>query len=442
MEKSAIADPQKNVPKTSVATPKHVNWLPAHNADKKATSFLKKNMMMFAVGGSSIIVALSFCLVSIFFLRRKKRIHQEKEKKQDSHPMSENPDFTQKRRSNIRIGLDPIEIGLVDVSPSYDPKSSLTRRTSSGFQNANVREVRPGGSYAPDSLMTEQEMVLDLESHSNQLLSTSVSTWQTIQISNSSTSTFQEPPATSSTWASSSRNGDALHKSASMTSIRRTVYVPPPLPPVNLASPARTPSPYADEAMIVYPPESPLQTLPSAMSSRTNDKSNSLGVKLARSKRSGEEPTVGGNIARSYVDNNDVNMETLKVDRYTENSKDGSANDRASVSSFFSTLAIDLEPMSTVSTSMLPPPEPTFASEVFIMPAPVARIAPATPTQAGPSSSSTPGSQDQESAFERKQEEIRVAACFAQDLGFEIVDPSPASSPRHVPTVVKSPTHF
>jgi len=94
-------------------------------------------------------------------------------------------------------------------------------------------------------------------------------------------------------------------------------------------------------------------------------------------------------------------------------------------------------------------PEPSFASEEFIIPAPVARIvqapapiragspsrahSPSSPTSPASSINSGGASRKQTLDYDRKQEESKVAACFAQDLGFEIVEPSPSSSPRHKP---------
>ncbi|KAF9940267.1 hypothetical protein BGZ67_008034 [Mortierella alpina] len=293
--------------------------------------------------------------------------------------MSENLD----RRSNIRIGLDPPhDQGLVDVFSSYE-KGTLTRRTSSGLQQAHARTGRSAnGPYAPNSLMSEQDMALDLESDS-----------------------------------------------------------PGPL------------SPYADEAMIIFPPDSPPR-MELASSSKNTGNLTVNGLRQPTT-RAGET-AMNGHDACTDDDDEPSFLQldnSLTVDRCTRDFS-SAAKDRASVSSFFSTLALDPEPAPPLPSTMPPMiapmlPEPSFASEEFIIPAPVARIVPApTPVRAGsPSrvhSSSSPNSPTssvgsggaspkQKLAYDRKQEDIKVAACFAQDLGFEIVEPSPTSSPRHKP---------
>jgi hypothetical protein len=209
---------------------------------------------------------------------------------------------------------------------------------------------------------------------------------------------------------------------------------------------AGAPSPYADEAMIVHPT--------SFMDSKDNDQNTCLPANQA-----GDESSLGRNKDASgdhddepSVLNLDVSDDTLAVERCTKNNNSGSVNDRASVCSFFSTLAIDPEPMFMSSTPMPPLPDHPFVSEEFIMPAPVARVTPSPSARIGSPPSSSPAtstmlsqtanSENQEYVCERKQEEIRVAACFAQDLGFEIVDPSPATSPRQAATVAKGSVHI
>lgn len=313
--------------------------------------------------------------------------------------MSENPDRGQRRRSNVCIGFDPIDNGPTDISSSYDPKDALTRRSSIGVQNAYAQVIR-SGPYAPDSLLTEQEMVFDLEADTTQLLSPSVSTWQSVPISGSSFSTYRSPPVTGYAWASGSKSdGGALQKSTSITSAyHAAVYKPPPLPPISLAKITITgaPSPYADEA-------SPPQT-PSAMSPGASDNSNNLPVKEAScpTRHAGEGPGNGGSSHASGDDNDgdepsvlslDASNDTLTVDRYTKNANDGLVDDRASVGSFFSSLVIAPEPVSMESTVIPPPlPDPPFASEEFIMPVPVARITPTASARVGspPSSPLTP----------------------------------------------------
>ncbi|KAF9355770.1 hypothetical protein BGX26_006170 [Mortierella sp. AD094] len=316
--------------------------------------------------------------------------------------MSENPSFNGNRRSNIRIGLDPIKSDMFDVLPSYDTKGSL----------AQVHTGRLGNPYAPDSLMTEQDMALDLESDYNQRVKPSISAWPTAPISHSPT--YRPPPA-----------NNAKSSSIQKSNSNHTIYVPPPLPPVTLNSPTRLtggPSPYANEAMISNPPEIPPPPLPlttpignslTAMKKSTTSASKSEPKGVSHVAEDDDEPSV------LYLDN------ALTVDRYTKTSS-SAAKDRASVCSFFSTLAIDPEPIPPLPSFMPMLPEPSFASEEFIIPAPVARIVPANTVRVTTSPKSS--SQNQKSAYEKKQEEIQVAACFAQDLGFEIV--SPMTSPR------------
>src|SRR5690554_6743310 len=173
--------------------------------------------MVFGVAGGSILSLILFCCLGTFCLkRRKRRIHDENMKKlEDSYPMSENLD----RRSNIRIGLDPIDHGM---SP-YETKSSLTRRSSVGLQIAQVRPVHtvPGkGTYARGALMTEQEMALDLESDSNQCINTLMtSSW---------------PKAPTSVPRRPSNSSSSVIKSPASN---HTIYTPPPLPPPGVSSP-------------------------------------------------------------------------------------------------------------------------------------------------------------------------------------------------------------
>ncbi|KAG0213257.1 hypothetical protein BGX28_004830 [Mortierella sp. GBA30] len=386
--------------------------------------------------------------------------------------MSENPD----RRSNIRIGLDPPhDQGLIDVFSSYD-KGTLTRRTSSGLQQAaHARAVHSGnGTYAPGMLMSEQDMILDLESDSNQRMNPSLmSNWPAIPTtsrdrnappllgripSHGSPSPYSSSAMSEKGWNSGIKSSGSTRKSP--ITGNEIIYTPPPLRPAS-ANSSKSPgplSPYADEAMIILPPRSPPR-VPSSSSSKVD---GGLTVKGYRNPttRAGEA-IMNGNDAPSDDDDEPSFLQldsSLTVDRYTKGTTDACAKDRASVSSFFSTLAIDPEPVtllqspsSTITPTAPMLPEPSFASEEFIIPAPVARIVPVqTPPIRAPSPSSqmrdpslsspkSPASSigrggaspKLQLAYDRKQEEINVAACFAQDLGFEIVNPSPADSPRH-----------
>ncbi|KAG0013009.1 hypothetical protein BGZ80_011366 [Entomortierella chlamydospora] len=318
--------------------------------------------------------------------------------------MSENVN----RRSNIRIGLDPIKNDTFDIPPSYDydSKDSFTQ----------VRTGRLGNPYAPDSLMTEQDMALDLESDPNQRVNPSISAWHAAPVSHPPT--YRPPPTNNA-------KGGPIQKSNS----NHTIYVPPPLPPATLNSPTRSPtrttrglSPYASGAMIGNPPSNPPPPLP-----LTTPTGNSLTATKKPTTLASKSELNGTNCVDEDDDEPSVlNLDNgLTVDKYTKTTS-GAAKDRASVCSFFSTLAVDPEPLPPLPSFMPMLPEPSFASEEFIIPAPVARVVPVSTVRA--EASPKLSSQNQKSAYEKKQEEIQVAACFAQDLGFEIV--SPMVTPR------------
>ncbi|KAF9277050.1 hypothetical protein BGZ68_009571 [Mortierella alpina] len=253
--------------------------------------------------------------------------------------------------------------------------------------------------------------------------------------------------------------GQGLQSSGSSRKLPNTsnhaVYTPPPLPPSSAGS-SKSPgplSPYADEAMIIFPPDSPPR-MELASASKTTGGLTVNGSRQPTTKAG--EVQMNGHDACTDDDDEPSFLQldsSLTVDRCTRGFS-SAAKDRASVSSFFSTLALDPEPAPPLPSTMPPMiapmlPEPSFASEEFIIPAPVARIVPApttaragSPTRVLSSSSPTSptssvgsggASPIQKLAYDRKQEDIQVAACFAQDLGFEIVEPSPSSSPRHKP---------
>ncbi|KAG0320659.1 hypothetical protein BGZ99_004378 [Dissophora globulifera] len=356
-----------------------------------------KDFKVLAIGGGCIVASLFFCFLSICCLRRRKEILMKDSKQEESYSMSEILDANHNRRSNMRIGLDPNESGLVDIlPPSYDSKK-------------RIQQDRLNGPYASDSLMTDREMALDLESDPSCRLGQSASTWQ---------AAVQNP--TDSTWTGAKSLGGSLQRSTST----HMVYVPPPLPPVTLSSPIKygTPSPYASDAMIVFPPDSPPPPPLSSANLSVND-SLAMGTRADADDQDDDEPSV------LHLD------DTLTVDRYIKSNN--LAKDRASVSSFFSTLAIDPEPI--LSLPAVPPlPECLFASDEYVMPAPVARITPTAgkrgPSKVISSAVSSPASsyvaENQKSEYEGKQEETQLTACFAHDLGFEIVNPSPVTSPR------------
>ncbi|KAF9307805.1 hypothetical protein BG003_000171 [Podila horticola] len=421
--------------------------------DKSTISFFKKNMAAFAIGGSCIVALIGLCLISICLLRRRKRIENDKEKKEaDSYQMSETMNQHERPKSNIRIGLDPYENGLVDVLSKYEPNSGIGRRPSdSKQQNISARAGYGKSAYPQDSLMTEQEMSEALESDAHKPLNPTLMTNWPMQ-------PYTLPPISSPGKSPmlpdiGSGHGSALRKSPS--SGNHILYIPPPLPPITLVTsptnPVGTVSPYADEAMIAFPPDSPPQV---PISSFKGDFSHSKQTPISKQLHgmhqtndddfdSDDEPSF------LQLDN------SLTVDRYTKDHN----KDRASVSSFFSTLALDPEP-----APPLPPPVPTIPppkllpSDEYIIPAPVARRAPrpASPMngalrqQPPPVTAAGGGARRQRSGTnnigtrpapaapsrvpvmnpDRRREESQVAACFAQDLGFEIVDPSPVTSPR------------
>ncbi|KAF9910141.1 hypothetical protein EC991_007273 [Linnemannia zychae] len=364
--------------------------------------------------------------------------------------MSETNDRDLYRKSNIRIGLDPSDNGMVDVLMPYDGSqgsSSLTRRPSAG---ALSTKARAGGSpstgpYAADSLMTEQEMALDLESDANQRMGPTLSNWPAPPSSRERTGYFDMPPPSHplpAINATGSKGKGTLQKSPSVGN--HIVYVPPPLPPPAIATPtSKLPgviSPYADEAMIVFPPDSPPRSVNSGGGSKKPSNQQSPVIRIGEVATPSSQDLSGTTTPDKEPSFLDLNN-SLSVDRYRADSK-SPAKDRTSVNSFFSGLAMD-EP--TPESYSLPPilPEPSFASEEYVMPAPIARVIPV-PTARGISPSSpspttvtpplAPSSataNKPKSAYERQQEEIQIASCFAQDLGFEIVHPSPTGSPRH-----------
>ncbi|KAG0264284.1 hypothetical protein BGZ95_003623 [Linnemannia exigua] len=352
------------------------------------------------------------------------------------------------RKSNIRIGLDPSDNGMVDVMMPYDGSQgtgSLTRRPSAGAVSAKTRAGgRSNGCYPSDALMTEQDMVLNLESDTNQRLGPSSSNWPAPPGSRERTGYFDTPPPTHPLPALNTAGGGKgkgiLQKSPSVGN--HIVYVPPPLPPPAITTPTSSKlsggiSPYADEAMISFPPDSP----PRSGNGQKNPSSQQAPAIRIGEVASSQGPR-GMPVPHDEPSFLDLNNNSLTVDRYRTDGKSSPAKDRASVNSFFSGLALD-EP--TPEGYSLPPilPEPSFASEEYVMPAPIARVIPVpTPRGTSPSPSSslttvTPpppsssSSTKPKSAYERQQEEIQVASCFAQDLGFEIVHPSPNGSPRH-----------
>ncbi|KAG0291407.1 hypothetical protein BGZ98_003022, partial [Dissophora globulifera] len=335
--------------------------------DKSAKPFYK-DFKVLAIGGGCIVASLFFCFLSICCLRRRKEILMKDSKQEESYSMSEILDANRNRRSNMRIGLDPNESGLVDIlPPSYDSKK-------------RIQQDQLNGPYASDSLMTDREMALDLESDPSCRLGQSASTWQ---------AAVQNP--IDSTWTGAKSLGGSLQRSTST----HMVYVPPPLPPVTLSSPIKygTPSPYASDAMIVFPPDSPPPPPLSSANLSVND-SLTKGTRVDADDQDDDEPSV---------------------------------------------LHLDDTLTPILSLPAVPPlPECLFASDEYVMPAPVARITPTAgkrgPSRAISSAVSSPASsqvaENQKSEYEGKQEETQLAACFAHDLGFEIVNPSPVTSPR------------
>ncbi|KAF9296909.1 hypothetical protein BGZ88_011577 [Linnemannia elongata] len=410
--------------------------------DKSNSAFFKKNTITFAIGGGCIVVAFFFCFFGIICSRRRKRLQRQKERKQeDSYQMAETNDRDLYRKSNIRIGLDPNENGMVDVLTPYDGSygsGNLTRRPSAtALARAGGRSAGP---YAPDALLTEQEMALALESDSNQRMGgPSLSNWPAPPISRERTGYFDIPPT------GGGKGKGTLQKSPSVAN--HIVYVPPPLPPPAITTPTTSKtlgvvSPYADDAMIVFPPDSPPRSANSGAKPPSSQQAPHIRIgEPASSSSSSRGPASTMNDDEpSFLDLNN----TLTVDRYN---KAAPAKDRTSVNSFFSGLALDDPSPESYS---LPPilPEPSFASEEYVMPAPIARVIPVptsrgiTPPSPVPSAAIPPlpvakspksnnSNAQQQSAYERQQEEYQVASCFAQDLGFEIVHPSPAGSPRH-----------
>lgn len=355
--------------------------------------------------------------------------------------MAETNDRDLYRKSNFRIGLDPNENGMVDVLTPYDGSYGSGNLTSRPSATAQARAGgRSTGPYAPDALLTEQEMALDLESDSNQRMGgPSHSNWPAPPISRERTGYFDIPPT------GGGKGKGTLQRSPSVGN--HIVYVPPPLPPPAITTPTTSKalggiSPYADEAMIAFPPDSPPRSIKSGAKPHSSQQAPlvRIGEPASYFSSSRGPASTMNDDEPSFLDLNN----TLTVDRYN---KTAPAKDRTSVNSFFSGLALDDPSPESYS---LPPilPAPSFASEEYVMPAPIARVIPVptprgiTPPSPVPSvaipplsSAKTPkpnnSNAQQQSAYERQQEEIQVASCFAQDLGFEIVHPSPVGSPRH-----------
>ncbi|KAG0297903.1 hypothetical protein BGZ96_004256 [Linnemannia gamsii] len=369
--------------------------------------------------------------------------------------MAETNERSLYRKSNIRIGLDPNENGMVDVLMPYDGSYSsgnMARHPSAGAMSAKARAGgRSTSPYAPDALMTEQEMALDLESDSRQRMGAPLSNWPAPPSSRERTGYFDIPPAPTG----GNKGKGPLQKSPSVSN--HIVYVPPPLPPpaITMSTTSKIPgviSPYADEAMIVSPPDGPPRPVNSSAKTSSSQQAPLIRIGEATSSSftqgpSGAPTTSSENdYEPSFLDLNN----TLTVDRYNKTVDSKSpAKDRTSVNSFFSGLALD---ESVAPENYSPPstlPEPSFASEEYVMPAPIARVIPVpTPRGTSPSSSpspipsspvptaavpplSTKPPKPQQTAYERQQEEIQVASCFAHDLGFEIVHASPTGSPPH-----------
>ncbi|KAG0327803.1 hypothetical protein BG004_002677, partial [Podila humilis] len=507
-------------------------------------SFFKKNTTIFAIGGSCAVALLGLCCMTICCVRRRRRQQRrrtetEKEKReQDSYQMSEN--VNNRPKSNIRIGLDPYENGLVNVLSAYEPNSGvgLGRRPSDSKQQtisatAAARAGHKVGAYPSESLMTDQEMAEALESDTHKRLNPSqMSNWPTFTPSRTGSYTTQKQqqqqsqaytlPPISATGRSlldsppsvlgsqkkqqQQQQRQGLRKSPS--SSNQVLYTPPPLPPLTLVTSPTHPSgslvsPYADDAMIVFPPESPP---PGPMSGFNNNSINSNTKQSQQPTTTTTSELSGPPLQQGFLMSQQSKMtnyesddepsflqldtsmsahNSLAVDKYSTSSK----QDRASVCSFFSTLAIDPEPAPPVPE--LPPPK-ILPSDKFIIPTPVARRAPrpASPMHGGSkdSSSSSPvnnvsarrvdgkeseggkgegteKNRRQNSAArsprtplhvagyddddhppppnhlppppptrtvsgKRREEESQIAASFAHDLGFEIVERSPATSPR------------
>ena len=225
--------------------------------------------------------------------------------------------------------------------------------------------------------------------------------------------------------------------------VAHSEYVPPPLPPVTVTQPlspraSRSLSPYADDAMITLQPDTvPLH-------------GSHLQAKTGSSSRPPRRPSVPavGESRSPTRDDDEPSLLHLGSSLTVEGS--GLPQDRFSISSFFSTLALDPEPRSSPFADV-PATSGFFSSEEFIIPAPVARKVPAAapvttssaviptsttnaatvaPLVVAPKASVPSSSQSQVTRRELRQEDIKVATCFAHDLGFEIINPSPATSPQ------------
>ncbi|GJJ76872.1 hypothetical protein EMPS_09231 [Entomortierella parvispora] len=305
--------------------------------------------------------------------------------------------FTQRPKSNIRIGLDP-----VDSQPTnYFSQASY-------FQSSK-------GNYASEALMSEKELAEELESSQH----------HQIHLSRPGTN-----GAMAGSWGRKDDNQTGLRSRAMATSVH-SEYIPPPLPPASVIRPlsprvSRSLSPYADDAMIVPATTTPpVQSQPQAKN----------GPSSQPAKRS-----TNGNISSTTKEADDPS--SLHIGNSLTVQGGGLQQDRFSVSSFFSTLALDPEPQPAPD---VPTSAALFSSEEFIIPAPVARKVPALAPTSTSSTVTTPKVTDappvstgstlsvgssQVTRRELRQEEIKVATSFAHELGFEIINPSPATSPQ------------
>ncbi|KAG0267671.1 hypothetical protein DFQ27_008451 [Actinomortierella ambigua] len=347
--------------------------------------------------------------------RRKK----EKERKVDIFPMVQTSNGKSRPRSNVRIGLDPME-----PREYYD-------HLSFRHQDAMPSGSRPP-KYAPDALKSDRELREELEAdgelgwivsgggerrgshgiiqqhHHQQAISPprpslhasplplpshvpliptrpgptdplqgpSTSRTPPRSSGSSSTSNSNTKSSNGSGGSSGSGSGGSNVAGPSPASFKgkEAVYTPPPLPPADVRSGGSTAkrqsvSPYADEAMFVLPPASPpVQVVIST--GRKNSHPNIPPAPTALLPPAPPTITAPPTLAGLHIprpglhddgDNDDDDDEPSLLQLNSSSlmvDESSRRQDRTSVSSFFSALQLEPDPSSS---TPLTPTSPTFS---------------------------------------------------------------------------------
>ncbi|KAG0225958.1 hypothetical protein BGW42_003975 [Actinomortierella wolfii] len=371
--------------------------------DKSGESFLEKNATLLTIAGASVAGLFVTCCVGIVGYRRWQhkrtggyyyggRRKKEKARKVDIFPMMQTSNGKSRPKSNIRIGLDPME-----PREYYDDLSFR-------HQNAMPSGSRPP-KYAPDALKTDKELREELETdgelgwivsggvgvsgerrgstgivqhHHHQRdmspprpslhaspppLPSHVPLIPTGKHSPTGSLSSKTPPQSLSSGNSQANASSSSSSSSSLSSSsskgKEAVYTPPPLPPsdtrTGIAAKRQSVSPYADEAMLVLPPASP----PIQVVITPGRKNSAPNVPVA-------PPTINNlhssktGLKEEMDDDDDepsllqLNPSSLMVDESSRR------QDRTSVSSFFSALQLETDPTSPQSAKPTTPTSPGF----------------------------------------------------------------------------------